>query len=189
MYQCRPVFSVAVCCLCEDRCSGVSICNFHDRLTTVCGMKYARYGYRLCRIFIYVLLKNPQSLTIGFLNTAQQISLFNAHIWKEGIVNGCPCWRRRAVLCVWEKCRVEGPLYCMLWCEDRTLSFNIKIKVEKVTRTSLWGRSEVFSLLQNDALHLEYGSIFVVEFAVNLEGVITSSFLTSVWLLVIQMCD
>lgn len=36
--------------------------------------------------------------------------------------------------CVWERRRVEGPLYRVLWCEDSTLSFNIKIKVEKVTK-------------------------------------------------------
>lgn len=46
----------------------------------------------------------------------------------------CLCWKEDMLSCVWERRWVEGPLYWTLWCEDSTLSFNIKIKVEKVTK-------------------------------------------------------
>lgn len=100
------------------------------------------------------------------INTAQQI-LFNAHIGKRGDGEWLPTLRKT---CCTESERSAGlrrPLYHMLWCEDSTLSFNIKIKVEKVakpiTLNQIWSFS---SSLQNDAFHFQFMVWYMVSMSV-----------------------
>lgn len=70
-----------------------------------------------------------------------------------------------------------GALHRILWCEDSTLSFNIRIKAEKVTKSIALNRIRSFLIAAQwrpsfPIHHLEYGLIFFLP---------SSSSTSSIW--------